>query len=468
MPLPYILDPGCIALRASEDLLFGALQHAGRLSREDSLAPGTMDMAQAALDPEAEPTWEKLMALEWLLAVISGKHAIATSLEPFADLPVSDMDTAGPTARQLAESGAAVAVIPLASQDGGPAGLAALVVSPARAGLPPDQRHQWQDAEIFLNRQNLRLDALTTIPDAKRGRIEGTSWQLGAALAAYALSQRPESRLTLAADWLPTGSVLSGGHLKSVLEGNKSDLNTPHRRWLIPSEMRIPDALRRSGFAQAATLDNAWNIITHQGTVEESAVSDWPADIATLHSFASGAREPVIAAALLSRCRHLVLWRSDNQEVSIKPADDIRNILKALRPGLTIEEKDIASSSMHMIEIVLEDALKASLRTGQATLFNVTQGNRLMGFAVHTLARRYPSLLLLYRDQDNAGIDFTGIRYDGRDYPVTFTLRALEKEHSGIAWDKLLSRSAPRPQQEWKELLDKIRIKPESAEQERF
>lgn len=462
MDLPFILNPPCLSSLQPEDLVFLAIANIGGLAKKGTLATGDIAAARKVLLPEAVPAWENLMALEWLVAVISEKQAIVDTLEPFADRLVSDSGT-GPTARQLATAGAALSVIPLASQDGGPAGLAALIISPIQTGLPADQKNQWEGADAFEPLRNHRLDTLTAIPAGNSKRIAGLSWQLGAALAAHALTGKPEARLALAADWLPTGKVAPDNSLHSVLEGNKPSLQIPNRRWLLPAEMQISDALRRSGFAQAATLGNAWNIITLQGTVEESAISEWPTEV-TLHSFVSGAREPVIAAALLSHCNRLVLWHTDNKKLSQKPAEGIQSILACLRPDLkSITVNEIKSNRMHSIELALESELKSDLQAGQLTLFNVTQGNRLMGFAAHTLARRYPSLQLLYRDLDTTGLDFTAIRYDGRDYPVTYTLSATEARHPSIHWQALLRPPNPNPQEDWQELLKKITTKPETT-----
>jgi hypothetical protein len=463
MDLPFILNPPRISSLHPEDLVFRAIAGIGGLAQNEAIAAGNIAAARKVLSAESVPAWEKLMALEWLVAVIAGEKTIAHILDPFADRPLSDSEAIGLTARQLAETGAAVAVIPLASQNGDAAGLAALIISPGRPGLPSDQKSHWEGADEFEPLHNLRLDALTAIPAGSLKRIEGTSWQLGAALAAHALKRSPRARLALAADWLPTGKVAPDGSLKRVLEGNKPSLQIPNRRWLIPSEMPIPDALRRSGFAQASTLDNAWNIITHQGTVEEKAILEWPTDLETLHSFVSGAREPVIAAALLSNCNRLVLWCTDNEDLSRKPADDIQRILGRLRPDLKVDVQAIESDSMHRIEQTLENGLKTVLKAGQLTLFNVTQGNRLMGFAVHTLARRYPTLQLLYRDLDATGLDFTAIRYDGRDYPVTYTLSASEASHPTIQWKALLRPPTLRQREDWLELLKKITTKPETV-----
>lgn len=459
---PYILEPGCLCDERVEIIVTAGLLDLGCITRRGYIDREEVKAAEKAVPLTAKLWWRRLMALEWLLAESVNAKDVATGLSSFAGETLAlDQDATEPTAHQLADSDATIALAPLASQGGTQPGVAALIVSRAKVSSVPVGDPVWETLQTFRYLQGCRLDTLKTPHPVSR--IDGVSWQLSAALADRALrAGDAQTRLALACDWLPTGSIRDDGSIEVIEFGNKGDLsvfmNTGSKRhWLAPTQAQLPGSIKQAIF-QAQTLDIAWNHIARQGTVEEHTRRDWPAGIEAMHSFVSSAREPVIAAAILAHPQKLVLWRTDNEIVSWKPAEDIRYILRAVRPEIEVIFRDIPSNSMHAVENVLKTAMGTALREGCLTLFNVTQGNRLMGFAAHTMARRYPSLWLLYRDNDDQGIDFTAIRYDGRDYPVTFTLTADPATHPDIRWSKLLRSSSPRKLTDRKTLLHEIRM----------
>jgi hypothetical protein len=223
------------------------------------------------------------------------------------------------------------------------------------------------------------------------------------------------------------------------------------RIWLIPTGLSAP---KRS--KEILTLDAAWSVVA--GATEHKDDDFWRDEPEELHSFTSQAREPVIGVALLSKCKKLVLWHTDNIDHSKKPAEDIEQVLKALRKDMKVDLREISSSNMRDVEEKLEDGLKRKSKA----YFNVTQGNRLMAFAVHSLAKRM-DIVMFYRDVDNEGLDFTAISYNGQGAPVTYIVKPKDSDISkDIKWDELFRKPGnPRKPEKWTELLSRIKIREE-------
>lgn len=458
---PFLLNPNQLSGLPNDWFWLAGLMDLGQLASAETPTPGQIKVAERAAGKALVGGWRQLMAAEWLLAAVGGRKPMADALGEFAGERI--FGPGGPTAKEVAMAGTAGVLIPLASQGLTPRpGLAALFLSRATNGKQFDHRVDWEGADDLLKAKGLRLFALRT--PARQKKVDGPSWKLGAELAVKCLGADvpPATVLSLARDWLPTGDVDPNGHVVFVGIGDKVKLPTPKRRWLLASGQVMPVHFKQS-HVEAGTLEIAWNHVLQQGTVEERANRSWPDGTTELHSFVSGAREPVIAAALLAQTSRLVLWRSRNKDLSISPSEDIRNILKKLRPRLKVEFADTVSDSMHRVEQDLRARLEAPLRKGSPILFNVTQGNRLMGFAVHTLARQHTSLWMVYRDLEGAGLDFAAIRYDGRDYPVTFALRTASDCADDVAWDELLRSLTPRSLEPWQNLLQRVWKKPGAA-----
>jgi hypothetical protein len=450
-PLPYLVNEEALKNVDVNVMLTLGLLHLGEVGNAaGKSSPDLRDplkrAREAAKDSGVLNQWERLLAMEWLVANPS-ESGTPGILDSFADRCLSD--SAELSARALQGNGAVVALIPLAGCGENAPEVAAMILSRATGDLP-DNRRDWEGSEEFLTGHGLRLD--TVRAPRPTSRVTGRSWQLGAHLAWYCIKTGDDrARQDLAGKWLTTGAVEKDDQLTVVEWGNKIDIPHSNRRWLVPDGME--SAPERLQVTSCRSLDRAWKLISGQGTVERRKRA-WP-KAQIFHSFTSGAREPVIAAVLLARPRRVVLWQTDNEETSRKPASDIQCILRELKPELSIELKDISSTSMEAVEKALDKEISAEQGP---TLFNVTQGNRLMGFAVHTLARKYHSLWMLYRDNDDKGIDFTAIQYDGRDYPETFTLGAERASIPDINWDNLLHSVRPRPMVSWEELLKKIRV----------
>jgi hypothetical protein len=452
--LPFLLL--CDELRGIDVETFwtAGLLQLGRLASANEV-PGVRDIerARSAIGVLAHD-WERLMAAEWLLAAMAGQEAVRSALGSFEGVHL--FGTRGPTAGEAVSAGAAGVLVPLASREQElTPGLAAMFLVCGDGRKPRDDRTNWEGADGFLRAKRLRLYTLRS--PANSGNIQGTSWMSGAGLAARCLADRRERTavLDLARDWLPTGSVREPGRVVAVNIGNKDRLPVGRRRWLLADGQDVSvEASPRA--VRIDSLDAAWNVVVRQGTVEEGARRQWPEMVEELHSFVSGAREPVIAATVLARPRKLVLWRTANRAVSRKPSEDIRRILSELRPALEVEFRGTVSDSMLRVEKDLRARLEPCLAQGHSILMNVTQGNRLMGFAAHTLARQHSNLTMVYRDMDAGGLDFTAISYR-RDYPTTYTLATDADEPADMDRAELAARhDSTMP---WRELLAKIRKK---------
>ena len=78
----------------------------------------------------------------------------------------------------------------------------------------------------------------------------------------------------------------------------------------------------------------------------------------------------------------------------------------------------------------------------EQTFFNVTQGNRLMSFAAHTLAKRFPNLILIYKDQDSLNFEFTKIKYED-DNVASNIIDGTEitQKNKNINWGNLFKKN---------------------------
>jgi hypothetical protein len=275
---------------------------------------------------------------------------------------------------------------------------------------------------------------------AETGTISGQSWQLAFALAARAIEERAQA-YSLAFEWIISGCVPDytkslNPVLKRVILGTKLSLyGRPGKRYIFPAENNDDIAATR-GYAganfsvyTASDINHAWNIVCRKGTIHEG-VDDPPSRPVELHSFVSGAWRPVVAAILLLKPARVVLWHSDQAEISSGRAIEIEKAIPELArvAGFdppVVERKDIDSRSPHIAEQQLLPVLKERIENndGLVRFFNVTQGNRLMFFAAHTMAIMFgEQLTLIYRDLDSTPFDFTTIRYKALSNPVTKSL----------------------------------------------
>ena len=255
--------------------------------------------------------------------------------------------------------------------------------------------------------------------------IRGDSWGLALALCERCLDQTSKQGIVidLARNWLVTGVVQENRRIARV-EGIKSKAQTHrnhagHRKMLVPSA-NYPDwpgQLQSVFFAEY--LDTAWNWIEGTG-IKDGAPVSWPENgVAELHQLVGGFPGVNIALPLLFRTERVFLWVTENKKRSVEPAKLIAATLEQ-SIGQVAELVDIDYRSMAIAEQQLREKLEATLETKQIVVLNITSGNRLMSFAAHGLARRYPNLWLLYKE---IGSDYlTRIVYEG-DYPSSSPLQ---------------------------------------------
>ncbi len=324
---------------------------------------------------------------------------------------------------------------------------------------------EWTDAGIPFEQYSVFL---ITYPAAANGRpISQRSWTLAAHLAHRALSDADGCgiRRSLARDWIVTGDVRRDLSIEPVAIGNKCHIRCD-RRWMFPPDNR-PAVNRRVSLGYGnrlrttrfpATVEAAWALLTNRGVVE-GGTADWPQDLGVLHSFTSGAWQPVLASLLLAAPRRLVLWHS-REDVSAKPAEFIERLLEpgfwtdsppkvCVKPAFSEEKPNVELAE---VQARIRATLESDLAGGNIVLFNVTQGNRMMAFAAHGLAQLHPNLWLMYRDVDAPPFEFTIIRYEG-SLPTTEIIRpdggararTPACEIPDAAWQSLFSKSSPRP-----------------------
>jgi hypothetical protein len=277
----------------------------------------------------------------------------------------------------------------------------------------------------------------------------------------------------LATDWLLTGWVNGKGEVREVVVGNKVNVRTS-RQWLFPEENRkdligYADRLDRVRFADSETA--AWARVTGRGVFHAGEIAG-PERVGVLHSFVSLAREPVIAAALLSGARKVVLWHSDEQR-SRESAQEVREVLESLsrhqslsmRLSGWVSSRRISSSDLAEARKTLDKGLEDDLASGETVLFNVTQGNRLMGFAPLTLAQLHPRLWLVYRDIDAPAFQFTVIRYESLQ-PVTQVTPAVAPAVPwSVHWEVLFRPpAAPGNRPTAQELCEMLCLRPERGD----
>jgi hypothetical protein len=419
------------------------------------------------LDPNRATALAWLARDAWLSRLLAGPVLALpewlASQRPFGD--------SGPALGELWDLPAAVAVIPLDSPTSRAAevlqmwcvaDLGQRLATDHRNALPalPERLSTEPDVRCFVVRSDTGMASRNVV---------GTSWMLGFELALRVLREgNPKVLRALAAEWIVTGDVRTG-LVRRVGLGQKLDLVTS-RNWLLPADNwnEVPQGYRprgRVGFA--ASLEAAWNVILGAGT-QDAGSRPWPDKVAALHTFVSRAWGPVVGAALLSRAQRVVLWHTDNEEESAGPARGIGKLLCELagRQGVECPDAElrrVSSTSILAVEGEVQPRLQRDIRVNQegAVLFNITQGNRLMGLAAYNLARRHPGdLWLAYRDVDNTGLDYTGIRFEGLE-PITFRLQG-DARRARVNWDFIFRRSDRRTTEvDWGNVLDNILAVPE-------
>ncbi len=442
---PLIFDFDRLKARPTADKLRYDLliKTFGQLCNLPELPPAQLILSTAKTLPSGlSKEWKRAMAEELLLRHNCGLPLSDDWLARWKNIPPF---TEGMPLHHYLRRHGACAVFPL-------------------AGNPlPGAGHLWifksSDKQTHIPAAVSALDLpadFSQVIEAEPPEWIGESYRLAAHLAVTVLRYgSTEMVADLAAHWLVTGRIIAGERIGKVDLGNKLRLGKMvERRWLLPADNRDNLPLTfpgRHGYRLAYDTESAWNQLTGRGIIRQSS-GGWPEAIA-FHSFTSGAREPVIAAALFTNTSRCHLWHTADP-FSRKAADDIAQVVNALAET-AFSLHAIDSADMAVAERQLMEKLQPDLDAGRNILFNVTQGNRLMSFAVHSVARRYENLLMIYRDLDALRSVFTLIRYEGGQ-PVTQQIRGDETRRN-IAWDSLFFKPTPRKQEPWQKLLAELR-----------
>lgn len=240
----------------------------------------------------------------------------------------------------------------------------------------------------------------------------GSSCRLAETLAEKLLETgEAEYICTAAKEWIVTGDVDENGRVVKVGLGNKLKLNTK-RKFVIPdgnsSEVSYADRKRLKGIYSADSLEKVMNLVTNHG-VKPLPTGDFSEKTGELHILVGESIAPQIASILLAKPEKVVLWCSESGEKSQLPAKCIVEIIKLCAGNAALkfklpdfEENELHSDSMAKAEEKLIEYFKKNSCGSKNILFNITSSNRIMGFAVQTVARMYSdNVKLIYRDIDS-------------------------------------------------------------------
>lgn len=402
-------------------------------------------------------SWRCRCAEEILLARASSVMVAPELIEKTAD--DKPFDEPSPSLSDLTNHLCAAAVIPL--NDGPGTDSASLAhVWVVRGWTGPDHAGDFDGCSEW----KARWSQYGLFHAGLKGSgMSGRSWQLGACCACE-LMNSPEHILTLARQWLITGSI-EGDTVQGVDVLKKQTLPT-RRTWLFPlsnSRDLTPRFVAHSQVRMTSSVSNAVKLITGQGVVEGGREL-LPVNPDTLFTFVSEAWLVIMALVLLMRPKKLVMWHTRDEKKSMSPANLLVELIGKCCPEVQITPiQPISSHSMAECETALRVAVD-SLPSGETALFNITNGNMLMRLAAHGICQLYPDKIrLIYRDYDAQPFEYTGIRFEGT--PVTTMLTADSSiRNENITWERLFAPSKERSS--WcnvKEIEQFIRKNPEAS-----
>jgi len=391
----------------------------------------TLAKAAAAVNEKLRIEWRACAAEAWLASLQAPAEKVPEFLnhaQPFLR---------GPTIDLIASLRCAPGVIPLDMPPSG--GL-------ARVWIIHD--HEKKLAS-FQNPQLEGLDALFPaegewrlfIAGCDPHKVDGSSWQLGAMLARWALErEHPLARRKLAADWLVTGSVRweENGRYSVQYVGLGSKAKLPEychdadRLWLMPAANERPAEADYAELASRAAgrlhfskdVRDAWAYITGEA-MHVASDEHWPNDFAEVHGFVSNSQGPFLAmilqtVALRREQIRVVLWATRSMEGLAKELKQALvqccERINLPKPLVEIPKAFDATDKEepHVLNRTQRDlADDASLGTvsGPKILFNYNGGTVLHRTAVQQRAALNPRIWLAYRDGDHRRtLDFTFIR----------------------------------------------------------
>ena len=242
---------------------------------------------------------------------------------------------------------------------------------------------------------------------------DGDSCQLAAALAERLLKPANGKYVhVMAKEWIVTGKVDENGKVGGIEIGNKLKLKTG-RNFIIPnknsSEISAADRKLHEIFS-IDNLDLVQNIIAEEGA-KPLPTADFPHDIDEMHILVGESIAPQVASIILAKPKKVILWCSDDGQKSKLPAKCIRRIIElcAENPAFGFEfpefdtDRELDSASMVNAERTLINYFKEKPNDIREIFFNITSANRMMSYAVQTIARMYSDKVkLIYRDIDSA------------------------------------------------------------------
>jgi len=259
---------------------------------------------------------------------------------------------------------------------------------------------------------------------------DGSSCRLAETLAEKLVHEGTQDQIVKAAkSWIVTGDIDENGKVGKVGLGNKLKLPTK-RKFIVPDANY--DEISRGTLGKtirfANTLNDAWNHVTDQGTKHLEGVK-FSRKVDELHVLVGGNIKAQVASIILLKPEKVFLWHSKSKDESKKPAKWIAYVAKKYA-GIRPEIKFLTSKKIDVAEKALKDHFE-NISPDKTVVFNVTSGNRLMSYAVQTIANAYRNVELIYRDIDEK------IKNRGRKYYFTRLLYNEFPPFSGRIWVKL-------------------------------
>jgi hypothetical protein len=361
--------------------------------------------------------WGEMLAREVLLRSWSG---IPCGLPKGSALSVvSPFGTGKPALGDLIRRRGAMAVFPLLRREHKTGTAAALfLVQRCHGDIWKDDL---ESLKGLLDGLQSELEGWHLFLASRDGSLDGDSLQLATHLALRAAREgNQEAIRALAERWATSGTV-QGRRVGFVEVGNKLGSPDVGDRWLLlPEDTRGALLSRQAekGAGQvrfAADVEQAWSRIT-TGAARHIGHGTAPTGVPVLHSLVSGAWQAVMASIILLRPMRVVLWASSHP-ISQQPADAIINALHDQRLGWLglkgkVKKRPLSSESLATANREVAESLNTDLESGDVW-FNVTNGNRVMSYAVLPYAQLHDRLRLIYRNLDGDPGLFTTIRYEG-------------------------------------------------------
>jgi len=371
----------------------------------------------------------------------------------------------GPPCRAFLRAGISAALIPLESTGGTDPAFAQLWVFPTSLWPEAASAFKGRLAESggFALLEQAGFTAALVTGSGNTARIEGRSWELGAALALKATQQgNGATALQLAKDWIVTGSVDRDQILPVGFRDKPRLASIANRRkWLVPAANQATispgwEAVTAGRLYFARDIQSAWAQVTGEGFQGGGDLYwDKPpfAGVKEFHAFVSNAQGPILASFLLAQPKKIVLWLSKEMKekgLILKEAcETLRGTaLKCVIDG--IETRNVGHLELQAMRLQLLADPSIGEGGEVKSLFNITGGNLLMRIALLDIARIRPNLHLVYRPEGSTDLSFIAISHPHL-LPIAGHLhvRGSHTERSA-AWRELLNAALYKhPEDKW-------------------